>query len=344
MTTRMDSPADTKQQETSARPAYWSGVFAMSQPKPIRYLTLAIVAICLSGCSKGPGGQARTAIGSGAAAGTLQVDAQRWPVDLLELAQSATNLAQARAGSVFLTQIDIDLPDVHPPATSVDYTFYAPQTRKRFSVTYLNTDVSLPPDQMKMAQQAGVADVMMRAQEAVLLPQLDELPTASGHLAPIPLQRARIELRDAYALARQSGLVRAEHVSLSMDTKDPASPLLLWNFQGKYTREDSQGIHIDALTGALVDEDRINDLSRAERSAQLEKGFDALKSLTRARGSAAGQTSPGLTPGGGSGSPSNDNTQACQNRGGTMHYDNCDVYHAEGSVRIDPQTGAQVAQ
>lgn len=314
----------------------------MSQPKLIRSLTLAIVAISLSSCSKGPGGQAHATTGSGAAAGTLQVDAQRWPIGLLDLTKSAANLAQARGGPVFLTQIDIDLPDAHPPVTSVDYTFYAPQTRKRLSVTYLNTDVSLPPDQMKMAQQAGVADVMKRSQEAVLLPQVGELPAASGHLTPIPLRGARIELRDAYALARRSGLVRAEHVSLSMSTKDPASPVLLWNFQGEHTREDSQGIHIDALTGALVDEDRINDISGAGRNAQLEKGFDALKSLLKARG--GGQTSPRLTPGAAADSPSNGNEQACQNRGGTMHFANCDVYHSDGWARIDPQTGAEVSQ
>ena len=46
-------------------------------------------------------------------------------------------------------------------------------------------------------------------------------------------------------------------------------------------QQESQGIHIDALTGAFVDEDRINDLSRTERNAQLQKGLKALQLLAR---------------------------------------------------------------
>ena len=99
----------------------------------------------------------------------------------------------------------------------------------------------------------------------------------------MPSPGAQIGLRAAYALARRNGLTRADHVSLSLSTKDPKAPLVLWTFQGKHTQQDSQAIHIDALTGALVDEDRMNDLTRAERDTQLQKGLEALQSLFRPR-------------------------------------------------------------
>ncbi len=258
----------------------------MSKSKLFRYPILALIAMCLIHCSKSPDGQAIAASGSGSAPpARLEVDTEHWPVDVLGLARTTIKLVQQRGGTAFLTQIDIQLPqvNVNPPLTSVDYTFYYPKTHKRLSVTYVNTDVSMPPEQMKMAEQAGVAGVMKRVQEAVLMPQFTEMPAAKERNPPMPLPGAQISLRDAYALAHRSGLTHADHINLSVSTKDPKTPLVLWNFQGEHTQQDSQGIHIDALTGALVDEDRINDLSRAERNAQLQKALEALQALARSR-------------------------------------------------------------
>ena len=266
----------------------------MLQAKLIHNSILAVLAMVLLACSKGPEGQASAASRSGPAPVRLEVDAEHWPVDVLGLARTTIELVQQRGEPGYLAQIDIQLPQKNEstPLTAVDYTFYFPRTRKRLSVSYVNTDVSMSAEQMKMAQQAGVAEVMKRAQEAVSKPQFTEITSVERSVARMPLPGAQISLRDAYARARRHGLTHADHVSLAVSTKDPDAPLVLWNFQGDHTQEDSQAIHIDALTGELVDEDRINDLSRAERNAKLQKALEALQSLARSS-SADGLGSPG---------------------------------------------------
>ena len=260
----------------------------------IRNAALALMATCLVHCSKMPDVHAGAAGPSGAA--RLEVDSEHWPVDVLSLARTTIPLARQRGEPTYLTQIDIQLPQPNEsaPLTGVNYTFFFPKTRQIMVVSYVNTDVSLPPDQIKMAQQAGVADIMKRAQDAVSKPTFTAITKLEGKSTPLPLPGARIGLRDAYAFARRNGLTHADHVSLSVSTKDPDAPLVLWNFQGEHTLKDSQGIHIDALTGALVDEDRVNDLSRAERNAQLQQALEALKSLARQREGSSG--SGGLGP------------------------------------------------
>ncbi|MEO8466409.1 MAG: hypothetical protein ABI640_13785 [Gammaproteobacteria bacterium] len=266
----------------------------MRRAKLVHNSTLAVMAIGLVHCSKGPEVHG-SAMSPSSATLRLQVDSEHWPVDVLDLARTTITLVQQRGEPAYLTQIDIQLPQANEsrPLTGVNYTFFRPKTRERLSVSYVNTDVSLSADEMRMAQQAGVADVMKRAQAATLMPQFTEMGNVEEKSTPMPVPGAQISLRDAYALARRNGLTHPDHVSLSVSTKDPNAPLVLWNFRGEHTQEDSQGIHIDALTGELVDEDRINDLSRAERQAQLQKALEALQSLARplsAGGLGAGQT------------------------------------------------------
>jgi hypothetical protein len=255
----------------------------MQGAKSFHNAALAVLMVLLCACSGDTQGQASARDPSDPATARLKVDAEHWPVDVMDLARKTIKLVQQRGEPGYLTQIDIQLPQKNEgtPLTAVFYTFYLPATHKGLRVSYANTDVSMPAEQMKMAQQAGVADVMRRAQEAVLMPKFEETVIAKGSAAPAPLPGAQITLRDAYALARRHGLTQADHVNLSVSTRNLKAPLVLWNFRGNHTREDSQGIHIDALTGELVDEDRINDLSRAERAAQLQKALQALQSLAQ---------------------------------------------------------------
>src|SRR6478736_5308002 len=133
----------------------------MLHAKVLHNSTLAVLAIVLIACAKDPGGQAIAADRSGPTPARLEVDAEHWPVDVLGLARTTIKLVQQRGEPGYLTQIDIQLPQKNEstPLTGVDYTFYFPRTRKRLNVSYVNTDVSMSAEQMKMAQQAGVAEV-----------------------------------------------------------------------------------------------------------------------------------------------------------------------------------------
>ncbi len=271
------------------------------------------------------------------------MDSEHWPLHLFELARTTIKMVDKRGEPVYLTQVDIDLPDVNSSAlTSVHFNFYFPKTHKQLSVDYVSTDLSISAEQMEMARRAGVANVMKDAQEAALAPQLSERPPPEHGFVPPQLSSARIGLQEAYQFARQGGLIRADHIDLKVNTKNPQVPLLLWTFMGNYTKEtDSQAIHVDALTGALIDEDRINALTRAERNAQLQEGLTALKSLVShasgSSGSASSYAYPGTTT-------SDNGSQACANHFGTQRYGNCQVYQGGRDVRIDPNTGQEISQ
>ena len=72
---------------------------------------------------------------------------------LFELAQTTTKLVEKRGEPSYLTEIDIDLPDVNPPAlTSVHFNYYFPGTRKQLSVGYVNTDLAISAKQMEIAR------------------------------------------------------------------------------------------------------------------------------------------------------------------------------------------------
>jgi hypothetical protein len=252
-------------------------------------------------------------------------------------------MVEKRGEPAYLTKIDINLPEINAKAlTDVSFTFYFPRTRKQLSVGYVNTDLSISTEQMEMARRARVADVMIKAQDAALAPQFSERAPPEHVFVPTPLLSSRIGLREAYQVARQGGLIRADHIDLKMNTKNPNAPLLIWSFTGTYTgRSDAQAIHVDALTGALIDEDRINTLTRAERNEQLQGALTALKTLVSRSSSSAGSAS-GY---GGPGTTTTDNgSQACGNRFGTMRYGNCQVYQGGSDVHIDPSTGKEISQ
>lgn len=237
------------------------------------------------------------AVASGAAgrdsSPRLEVDAQHWPLQVLELGQRTTQMVSKPNEPAYLTRIHINLPDVNPPVvTSVHYDFYFPKTQKRISVGYANTDVSMPADQMEAARRAGVADIMKAAQEATFAPQTSALPPTNDGLAPTPLLSKPIALQDAYQLARRAGLTRAESIDLETNTKDPKTPVMMWTFHGQHTLADSKAIHIDALNGALIDEDQINATTRAERDAEYARYLATLRSLVhpRANGGGSGAT------------------------------------------------------
>ena len=230
----------------------------------------------------------------------LEVDAQRWPLHVLALAQTTIHLVEQRAEPGYLTEIDVQLPDVNPPAvTAVHYQFYLPKSRKVLTVSYANSDVSISPEQMEEMRRAGVAEMMQASIDATFAPTFSELEPPRYGRVPTPLFATQIGLRDAYELARRAGLQRAHSVELKVGTKDPAVPLLIWTFRGEHTLEDSKAVHINALTGELIDEDRINATTRAERDAQFAADQALIRAFfARGRRSSGGGgwSAPALTP------------------------------------------------
>lgn len=236
-----------------------------------------------------------------ATAERLEVDADHWPVNTLELAQKAIALVQARGEPAYLMGIVIQLPDVNPPAvTSVTYQFYLPKARQRLDVNYANfdgTDLLPPPDQMEAAREAGVAEVFEAAAAAAVAPKFIEQSAPSHGYVPTPLMGVQVGLRDAYALARRAGLTRAFGVELKVSDKDPALPLLIWTFKGEHTQADAKAIHVNALTGALVDEDNINATTRAERDAAYAADMAMIRAFFAARRGGRGNVAlPDLAP------------------------------------------------
>jgi hypothetical protein len=228
----------------------------------------------------------------------LEVDAGHWPLRVLELAQATKQMVSKPNAPAYLAKIHINLPDVNPPVmTSVHYEFYFPATKKRISVGYAHTDVSLPEDQMEAARRAGVADVMKASMDAVFAPQTSELPPTNDGLAPTPLVSKPIALQDAYQLARRAGLTRAETIDLETNTKDPKAPVMMWTFHGQHTLADSKAVHIDALNGALIDEDQINATTRAEHDAEYAQYLATLRALVHPRATGGGNSSNYCTGG-----------------------------------------------
>jgi hypothetical protein len=245
--------------------------------------------LCAGGCSSKDG--------SASAAPRLEVDAERWPIRVLELAQTTIHLVEQRGEPAWLTEIDVQLPDVNPPAvTAVTYQFYLPRARRGLSVTWANTDVVISADQQEAMRRAGVADLMKASIEATFAPQFIEQPPPRHGFVPTPLFGVQVGLRDAYQLARRAGLKRAHTIELKVGTKDPTVPLLIWTFRGDHTLADSKAVNIDALTGELIDEDRINATTRAERDAQFAADQALIRAFFfRGRG-AGGWSAPSLTP------------------------------------------------
>lgn len=228
----------------------------------------------------------------------LEVDADRWPVNVLELAQAAIAMVQARGERAYLMGISIQLPDVNPPAvTSVTYQFYQPREKKRLDVNFANfngTSLLPPPEQMEAARKAGMAEVFEKAAADAVAPKFIEQRPPNSGFVPTPLIAVQVGLRDAYALARRGGLTRAYGVELAVSTKDPKLPLLIWTFNGDHTQADAKAIHVNALTGALVDEDSINATTRAERDAAYAADMAMIRAFFASRG--RNVSVPGLSP------------------------------------------------
>jgi hypothetical protein len=151
-------------------------------------------------------------------------------------------------------------------------------------------------EQMEAARAAGVADIMEASVEATFAPQFTELPPPRYDFVPTPLFGTQVGLRDAYELARRAGLKRAHTVELKVGTKDPTVPLLIWTFRGDHTLVDSKAVNINALTGELIDEDRINATTRAERDAQFAADQALIRAFFSRRSGGGGWSAPALTP------------------------------------------------
>lgn len=247
-------------------------------------------ALCVASCSSGdaPGGDSTR----------LQVDDQRWPVRVLELAQTTIHMVAERGEPAYLTEINVQLPDVGTPApvTAVSYQFYLPGARKGLAVTWANTDITISADQQEAMRRAGVEDMMKASIEATFAPRFTELPPPSHGYVPTPLFGVQVGMQDAYQLARRAGLTRAHSIDLKVGTKDPTVPLLIWTFRGDHSLADSKAVNIDALTGELIDEDRINATTRAERDAQFAADQAMIRAFfSRGRGG-DGWSAPALTP------------------------------------------------
>jgi hypothetical protein len=258
---------------------------------PVACCLLILLAPCAASCAP------KDAAGAGSP--RLEVDDQRWPVGVLELAQTTIHLVAKRGEPAYLTEIDVQLPDAGTPApvTAVTYLFYLPKARKELGVTWANTDITIAADQLEAMRRAGVADMMKASIEATFAPQFIERPPPRHGFVPTPLFGAQVGMRDAYQLARRAGLTRAHTIELKVGTKDPTVPLLIWTFRGDHTLADSKAVNIDALTGALIDEDRINATTRAERDAQFAADQAMIRAyFSRRRGGGGGWSAPSLTP------------------------------------------------
>jgi len=247
-------------------------------------------ALCAASCSS------KDAAGAGPT--RLEVDDQHWPVRVLELAQTTIHMVAERGEPAYLTEIDVQLPQAGTPAvvTAVTYQFYLPRARKGLAVIWANTDVTIPADQLEAMQRAGVADMMKASIEATFAPQFMDLPPPSHGFVPTPLFGVQVGMRDAYELARRAGLTRAHSIELKVGTKDPTLPLLIWTFRGDHTLADSKAVNIDALTGELIDEDRINATTRAERDAQYAADQALIRAFFSRRRGGGGWSAPSLTP------------------------------------------------
>ena len=81
---------------------------------------------------------------------------------------------------------------------------------------------------------------MKEAQDAALAAQFTERPPRNMTI----LQRnclAHDGLREAYQLVRRGGLIRADHIDLKVNTKNPDVPLLMWTFTGTYQTDGRTG-------------------------------------------------------------------------------------------------------
>ena len=255
----------------------------------VHALALAF-AVCGAGCSS------KEAAETGSP--RLEVDGQRWPVRVLELAQTTIHLVDKRGEPAYLTEIDVQLPDTATPApvTAVTYQFYLPKARKGLAVTWANTDLAISGEQQEAMRRAGVEQLMKDSIEATFAPQFNDLPPPSHGFVPTPLFGVQVGMRDAYELARRAGLKSAHSIELKVGTKDPTVPLLIWTFRGEHTLVDSKAVNIDALTGELIDEDRINATTRAERDAQYAADQAMIRAyFSQARGG-GGWSAPSLTP------------------------------------------------
>jgi hypothetical protein len=250
-----------------------------------------VFVLCAAGCSSKDAAEAGSP--------RLEVDDQHWPVGVLELAQTTIHLVAKRGEPAYLTEIDVQLPDVGTPApvTAVTYQFYLPKARKGLAVNWAHTDITIAPDQLAEMQRAGVAEMMKASIEATFAPRFIDLPPPSHGFVPTPLFGVQVGMRDAYELARRAGLTRAHTIELKVGTKDPSVPLLIWTFRGDHTLVDSKAVNIDALTGELIDEDRINATTRAERDAQFAADQAMIRAFfARRRGGGSGWSAPSVSP------------------------------------------------
>ena len=71
---------------------------------------------------------------------------------------------------------------------------------------------------------------------------------------------------------------------------------MLWTFAGQHTQVDAKEIHVNALTGALVDEDEINATTRAERDAAYAADMARIRAFFASRRARGGAVEPSLTP------------------------------------------------
>ncbi len=256
-------------------------------------LTVCALGLAFAFCSAGCSSKDTAETGSP----RLEVDDQRWPVGVLELAQTTIHLVAKRGEPAYLTEIDVQLPDVNSAAvTAVTYQFYLPKARKGLAVTWANAEQTISAEQQEAMRQAGVEDMMKAAIEATFAPQFIDRPPPSHGFVPTPLFGVQVGMEDAYQLARRAGLTRAHSIELKVGTKDPTVPLLIWTFRGDHTLADSKAVNIDALTGELIDEDRINATTRAERDAQFAADLAMIRAYFSRGRSGGDWSAPSLTP------------------------------------------------
>jgi hypothetical protein len=267
---------------------------------PLRALS-AMLLLALAACSDAapdavagdlPGQPARSASGDPAAV-RLQLRADGLPDNLREIDAAATALARRKERDAMLFDVVFRPRSNDPGKTaSVTYSYYLPGSRREVTVVFVNMLVALPPDQVEPARRAGVLAMIQKSIDDANLPKVVESAGRRDSPAPEPLPPARVELREAHAVALRAGLRKFDGARLTASARDPAKRFAVWAFAGDFPGNDkSRAIYVDALSGRPVPEREVYAATfedeQRRSSAETAAAFDALR-RSAARGGGGG--------------------------------------------------------
>jgi hypothetical protein len=213
----------------------------------------------------------------------LTLRADGLPDGLRELDAAAATLARREDRDAMLFDVVVYPPSNDPGKTaSVIYSYYLPGSRRQVTVSFVNMQVALPPDQVEAARRAGVLAMMQKSIDDASLPTVTEITGRRGSPAPQPLPPASVDFRDAHAVALRAGLRRLVSAQLKASARDPAKRFAVWAFAGDFPGNDrSRAIYVDANSARAVPEREVYAATfedeKRRASAELTAALDALR-------------------------------------------------------------------